>query len=194
MRARIGRFSLVDTVFACAAVVVLLSTIIPSTGRVRELSKRSVCAVNLAGIGAAAQVYAASNNGSWPVPAFRNASINTTEIQYVRDNNGIGGLGQTGYRRLQPTTSESEEFPNSGSTEVAVTRAFWMLVRSGDVSFHQFVCPSSLGDVPDPTEDIDLYYDFWDIRNISYGYQVPFGPPDTRAREGMDSSQPVVAD
>jgi hypothetical protein len=194
VRVRGGGLSLIELLAGCAAIIILLSAIIPSTGRVRELSKRSVCAVNLAGIGAAAQVYAASNNGSWPVPAFRNASIGTFGIQYLRDNNGVGGPGQTGYKRLEPTTSETEEFPNAGSTEVAVTRAFWMLARSGDVPLKQFICPSRLGDVPDPAEDIELYYDFFDYRHVSYGYQVPFGPPDTRPREGMDKRQAVAAD
>ena len=69
----------------------------------------------------------------------------------------------------------------------------WMLVRSGDVVVRQFTCPSS-SDVEDDTENLELYYDFAHYRNISYGYQVPFGPADTRARENMDNRQGVAAD
>lgn len=77
---------------------------------------------------------------------------------------------------------------------MSVTRAYWMLVRSGDVTVKQFICPSSLDDLPDPTEQIDLYYDFTGYGNISYGYQVPFGPRDTRPRDGMDHRQILGAD
>jgi hypothetical protein len=80
-----------------------------------------------------------------------------------------------------------------GSTRVSVTRAYWILVRSGDIMPTQFVCPSS-GDLPDPTEQIDIYYDFLSYDNISYGYQVFFGPSDTRPREGADPRQVFGAD
>ncbi len=46
----------------------------------------------------------------------------------------------------------------------------------------------------DETEDIDLYYDFESFYNISYGYQVPFGPRETRPREGADIGRLHAAD
>ena len=48
-----------------------------------------------------------------------------------------------------------------------------MLIRSGDVTPKQFICPSS-DDVPDDTQEIERYYDFQSIRTVSYGYQVPY--------------------
>lgn len=69
-----------------------------------------------------------------------------------------------------------------------------MLVRSGDITPKQFNCPSSGSDLPDPTEQIELYYDFADYRNISYGYLVPFGPVDTRPRSKADSRIVYAAD
>jgi prepilin-type processing-associated H-X9-DG protein len=68
-----------------------------------------------------------------------------------------------------------------------------MLVRAGAVPVKQFICPSS-GDLPDPAADVELYYDFFDIGHVSYGYQVPFGRLDTRPREGMDHRQVLAAD
>jgi prepilin-type processing-associated H-X9-DG protein len=68
-----------------------------------------------------------------------------------------------------------------------------MLVRSGEETVKQFICPDS-GDKPDETENLDLYYDFTGLSNISYGYQVPFGPTTTRPREGADSRMPLAAD
>jgi prepilin-type processing-associated H-X9-DG protein len=69
-----------------------------------------------------------------------------------------------------------------------------MLVRSGDVTVKQFICPSSTN-TPDDTEEINRYYDFKSIvNNVSYGYQVPFGPGDTRASENLDNRMAIVAD
>jgi hypothetical protein len=192
MRVRFSGFTPIELILTVGIIAAILSLGIGTTARVRELSKRSVCSLNLAGIGASAKIYAADNNGKWMIPAFREAFIETGII-YTRWDNGIGPPGQTGYEREFESRSATPTFPAGGSTEVAVTRAFWMLVRSGDVSVKQFICPSS-GDVPDPTENIDFYYDFTEYENISYGYQVPFGPLDTQPREGMDHRQAVAAD
>ncbi len=196
MKSKLKGFALVDLLMSVAVTIILLSLAVPTLSRVRELSKRSVCSVNLAGIGAAAKVYAASNKERWMVPPFKSTAIYDPGIDYINDANthGVdsGSVGEIAERRYQ-TTSETPNNPN-GSTSMSVTRAYWMLVRSGEVAAKQFICPSSLDDFPDPTEDIDLYYDFTHYRNISYGYLVPFGPPDTRPREGMDSGHVVAAD
>jgi hypothetical protein len=197
MRARFCAFSLVDLLVSAAVAVLLFSIAVPTGARVRELSKRSVCGVNLMGIGAAAKVYATSNNDQWMVPAFKRSEIDRDGIDYLagyRINEPPTDPGEVGYERSFPTTSETPLDPNAGSTAVSTTRAYWMLVRSGDVTVKQFICPSSLDDSPDPTEEIDLYYDFASYRDIGYGYRVPFGPRDTQPREGMDHRQIVAAD
>ncbi|MCH7807875.1 MAG: hypothetical protein IIB60_01515, partial [Planctomycetes bacterium] len=105
---------------------------------------------------------------------------------YIQDPDGRGPIGVDREFR-------SFSFGSNASTLVSVTRSFWMLVRSGDVTPKQFICPSS-GDESDPTENIDFYYDFKDTDNISYGYLVPFGPRDTRPREGVDNRMIMMAD
>jgi hypothetical protein len=203
MSHRSAAFSLVDLLAGCAMVFLLLIVVIPGAGRVREISKRSVCSVNLAGIGAACKVFAETHAGFWPVPCFRESIIDQSGIDYLLPNNGIGERGQIGYRRTEPTTSGTlgapdcppgPDGPVPGSTQVSVTRAYWMLVRSGDVVVKQFVCPSNPSEIPDSSLDIDSYYDFAAYRHISYGYQVPFGPPNTRPSEALDNRQAVAAD
>jgi len=198
VKRNIRGFTLIELLVVIAIIALLISILLPSLSRARELSKRLVCGSNVKGIGTSCKIYANENAEKWPGPAFRNRAINTTGIEYVKDNNGIGGpgTGQTGFKRLEQSISEPQSAgapQNTGSTEVAVTRAYWMMVRSGDITVKQFVCPSS-GDEDDPSEDIELYYDFFNIKHISYGYQVPFGPRDTRPREGMDNRQIIAAD
>jgi prepilin-type processing-associated H-X9-DG protein len=90
--------------------------------------------------------------------------------------------------RTQPSISGPD-----GTTELSPTRALWMLARSGDVTAKQFVCPSGK-DEPASTGRIDSYYDFPLYDNVSYGYQVPFGPEQTRPRDPIDNRMILAAD
>lgn len=186
-------FTLIELLVVIAIIALLISILLPSLSRARELSKRLVCMSNIKGIGTSMKIYANDNSESFPIPPFdpglvaEDDMVSYAEETYTED--GVRHRGQVGMDREEQSFSLN---PNA-STQVSVTRAFWMLVRSGDVTVKQFVCPSS-GDVEDPTENIDLYYDFFDYGNISYGYQVPFGPRDTTPREGMDNRQGVAAD
>ena len=197
-RVRSRAFGLVD-LFAVIAIVALFISISPSTlWRARELSKRLVCSANLNGIGASAKIYAWDNNGRWMIPAFKRSLIGQQGVDYVNDDKvvhcpGNQDEGEVGWDRELQSESETPEYPDGGTTALSVTRAYWMMVRSGAVTVKQFICPSS-GDLEDPTENVDLYYDFTCYENISYGYQVPFGPLGTQPREGMDKRQVVAAD
>lgn len=177
------------------ALVVVASAILPlgttAGSRAREFGKRLACRANLKNIGEAAKIYANDQGGRWMVPPFRRAVIDNGGIDYLCEDGT--GPGCVGFAREFPSTSETAEDPSGGTTAVSVTRAFWILVRTGGVALRQFICPSS-GDVPDETDDPSLYYDFSGYDNISYGYQVPFGPRDTQPRENMAQEQISVAD
>jgi len=190
VRQKYRGFTLIELLVVIAIIALLISILLPSLSRARELSKRLVCASNVKGIGTSCKIYSNENSEKWPIPAFKDRAVDVTGIEYTEDiNNG----GQVGFEREKASISETSAFPNAGSTTVSVTRAYWMLVRSGDITVQQFICPSS-GEDRDPTEDLEFYYDFTAYTNISYGYQVPFGPRDTRPREGMDNRQAVSAD
>jgi len=181
-------FTLVELLVVIAIIALLISILLPSLSRARELSKRLVCASNVKGIGTSAKIYSNDNQEKWMVPGFRSTLIDAANVAYTESSGVV-----VGHLRAQESKKDNPGQANSGSTALSVTRAYWMLVRSGDVTVKQYTCPSS-GDDDDPTENIDNYYDFTTYGNISYGYQVPFGPRDTQAREGMDNRQSVAAD
>lgn len=185
----------ITDLLALAAILLLIAAIgVPTLERARELSKRAVCAVNLKALGGAAEIYADANKGRWMTPAFRERTVNEEGIMYLCLGPDSDDIACVGFARNRESTSETMQHPAAGTTALSTTRAYWMLVRSGNVSAKQFVCPSSVEDHADPTTNIDLYYDFTAYRNISYGYLVPVGPLETRPRQGKDHRMVFAAD
>jgi prepilin-type N-terminal cleavage/methylation domain-containing protein/prepilin-type processing-associated H-X9-DG protein len=197
VRHKLKAFTLIELLVVIAIIALLISILLPSLSRARELSKRLVCSSNMKGIGTSAKIYANDNQEKWMQPGFKSSLIDEGGILYMNDKDTINcplaTTGEVGFLRHSQSTSATNDAPQAGSSAVTTTRAYWMLVRSGDITVKQYVCPST-GDDEDQTENLDLYYDFTCYENISYGYQVPFGPRDTTAREGMDNRQIVAAD
>lgn len=201
MKRKFKAFTLIELLVVIAIIALLISILLPSLSRARELSKRLVCASNIKGIGTSAKIYANDNNERWMIPPFSDSAYSQggNGIDYLNNDGDFGrhlnanDPGEVANDRQFESTSDTSGEGNSGSTAVSVTRAYWMMVRSGDITVNQFTCPSS-GDPADPTEDIDLYYDFESYENISYGYQVPFGPRDTQPREGADNRMIFASD
>lgn len=182
---RLAATSMFETVFFILLLLLLISILLPSLSRARELSKRLVCAANMKGLGTSQKYYANDYSERWSMPAFDASKVG--EIHYVVAPGSGKGTGRS------PSRTQPSRSGDGGATELSVTRAWWMFLRSGDVSVKQFVCPSSR-DEPQPGWNIDMYYDFSSIEHISYGYQVPFGPMTTRAREGCDNRMVLAAD
>jgi len=172
-------FTLIELLVVVAIIALLISILLPSLSRARELAKRLVCAANIKGIGTAEKIYANDNEEQWSTPVFNEGALGVpVVIKYT-------GLDGTGSNRALAS--------NVTSTNIAVTRAFWLLIRSGETTQKQYICPSS-GDETDVTEEVDKYYDFLGLGNVSYGYQVPFGVKETRASENSDPRQALAAD
>lgn len=147
--------------------------------------KKMVCQSNLKGIGTSMIIYANYNNGAWAIPPF-----DETKVGLIDYTVKVGG-GEGSVR--SPNRSQSSISVPGGARQLSTTRSFWMIVRSGDIIVKQFICPSST-DHYDETEDLELYYDFESYHTISYGFQVPFGPVGTRAKDGLDNRMIIAAD
>jgi prepilin-type N-terminal cleavage/methylation domain-containing protein len=212
-------FTLIELLVVVAIIALLISILMPSLARARELSKRTVCASNVKGIGLGFASYAAANNDAWPVPNHKKStSDSTTLVTYQK---------ATGAKRGNPNDqADGETFdgtPAGYPTDlfISTTRAFWMLVRAGNTP-KSFVCPSATSDTPNSDDNPGSYWDFGltcapgttcpnestdpmtasSITGIdtkagwaqcSYGYQVPFGT-NGQPSPNVDPDMALVAD
>jgi prepilin-type N-terminal cleavage/methylation domain-containing protein len=180
-------FTLIELLVVVAIIALLISILLPSLSRARELSKRTICAANLRGIGQACKVYSNDNEDYWPIAWPYN--IAPTQVVPIAQFDTTNSIGKPELRdRTQP--------------KITTTACFWLLVQGGGVSTKQFVCPSS-GDVTDSTTTLDAYKDFSSDQSVSYGYQWPWAqePSSTAPRpglayayEGRDSNMALTAD
>jgi prepilin-type N-terminal cleavage/methylation domain-containing protein len=193
-------FTLIELLVVVAIIALLISILLPSLSRARELAKRAVCASNLRGIGQGMHIYANDNQEWFPihfhqaVAAAPGSGANTTDLQYV------GTLGQEYHKATSTTTHSKDSHPS---------RSLFLLIIGGQQTAGQFICPSS-ADEEDDMRNRGSYqeqsgqestaarpgktrFDFAGYLKLSYAYQVPFGRRG-RPHETLDSRMPIAAD
>lgn len=181
-------FTLIELLVVIAIIALLISILLPSLSRARELSKRTVCAANLRGIGQAMYIYAQDDPQVFP--AIGPSSQNGTMVLF---GNTFGAtapnLNQPHRINTGAPANPIIEQPNQGSPTVDM----WAVVRANNSTPKQFICPSTT-DSPDPAQDTTAYFDFLWKTNLSYGYQ--FQHDDDRRIIGTSSEPnfPFMAD
>jgi len=206
VESRKGRsgFTLIELLVVVAIIALLISILLPSLARARELAKRTTCAANMSGIGKGLHTYASDGNQGMPIAAAAAATDST------------GAVGQTTYVRMIGSKRGSSNNPSlgetyppagtSGTSQISTARNLWTLIRSGGSTPGSFVCPSS----EDNKNDEDNPQDYWDFgkgdstaegtlgngqgsgtaaaafgwKQVSYGYQVPYGQFGKPSAEG----------
>jgi prepilin-type N-terminal cleavage/methylation domain-containing protein len=165
-------FTLIELLVVVAIIALLISILLPSLSRARELSKRTMCAANERGVGQAFYIYAQDDPGFFP--AIAQTSTNPEGSVHF-----FFGLDRT----TQPSTSGVP----------SPTVDMWAVVRANNTTPKQFICPST-PDVGDPAQDTSTYFDFYKAGNLSYGYQYQHSPKKRIVGTSSEPTYPVLAD
>ena len=189
MRQRKG-FTLIELLVVVAIIALLISILLPSLARAREIAKRAVCASNMRGVGQGMKVYSNDNFDWYPTAPFLETTSATAGEMAVTF---IGKIGLHLTTQVQPAWNFT----------VNPSRSLFMLIIDGTCTSKQFICPSS-GDNEDDLRNksgnveraaqvgIDRF-DFRGYNFLSYGYQLPFGPK-ARPNENLDPRVALLAD
>lgn len=208
-------FTLIELLVVVAIIALLISILLPSLARARELAKRTACAANLSGMGKGLHTYATEGNQGMPISAHLGAlADNVGQVTYVgKIGSKRGLLGDPARGEIQVGYGYNDPGKN-----ISTARNLWTLIRATGATPGSFVCPSS----EDAKNDEDSPQDFWDFggpqpnngsvttesasypagtataqtswaKQLSYGYQVPYGRLGKPSSEG-DQRAAMAAD
>ncbi len=158
-------FTLIELLVVIAIIALLVSILLPSLNRARELAKRAVCSTNLNGMGKALVLYNSSNDDKAP-SCGDNAAIDGAAEGYDTEDDFITG-----------------EIDTASDCNI---QSYYLLVMEGFLSKKSFKCPSD-SDYKDPSDTGNKKpVGFTSWLNVSYGLQ-PASPLATATDGTLES-------
>lgn len=127
-------FTLIELLVVVGIIALMISILLPSLAKARELSRRTACGANMKALGTSCLVYSEANRGVFP-----------TALHFETLANGDKAAG-VGDRRSFPdgwsTLTAGKPSVNNGSN----TRGYFKLLMGGNRAYmqpKQFICPSA---------------------------------------------------
>ena len=179
MRRKTG-FTLVELLVVIAIITLLISILLPSLNRAREITKRVMCRQNLNNLGKAYAMYLNTNDDNFPW--HYSFSTDWTLMDWWSRTGDVNKsstnriLVKNGQLVFPPTTA------NGIHPFFCVTSLMYMLVREGQDP-GLFICPSDDANPEPRPKDNEINQYYWDfsapdnnsgnVQHVSYSIQSP---------------------
>jgi len=192
-----------------AIIALLISILLPSLARARELSLRLVCGTNLKGLGTSCHLYANDYDDSFPIAYYQGPTAATAQNPGIRYTANMGNAPAAAPTTTTGGAAACELEVNATSAanlkaNMPASRSLFLLVIHNQVDVKQFICPSSsdtadamrngVGNAERAANAGTDRFDFRGYNNLSYAYQDPYNtmaPPSINPR---DAQQAGMAD
>jgi prepilin-type N-terminal cleavage/methylation domain-containing protein len=107
-------FTLVELLVVVAIIALLISILLPSLGKSKELANRVYCAANLRGVGQSLNLYAYQNNGIMPVTYAPISNGPGSELKWI--NGCCAGVELSPLSRNRSVTTVAGVYRPDGRT------------------------------------------------------------------------------